>query len=471
MKILLVNLKTGYFSGFPLSIAYISSYLKDKGYKNVVGVDLGVEPEEKLYKEISNTDVIGFSVMSKSFLGLKRIVKRIKEINPEIKIVAGGPHATLMPDDFFKNQLAEIVVIGEGEETMFELIQVFEGKMNLKDVKGIAYLEKGKMKVTKSRPWIQDLDSLPFPDRDIVDIEKYNQGIYQKMFGKLSIPILGSRSCPYNCANCMPALRKIAGTYRQRSPENLKEELKELIKRYGIRKFDFSDNEVSTDREWLSKVCDVMKELNITWTGGCRINTMDSEILKKMRESGCDLIFFGIESGSQRVLNEVIGKNFTLQKARDTVNEAQKLGIRTCCSFMICIPGEKKEEIDDTINFALSLNSEKVFMNIANSVPHTRFHFNFEKHNPGLDIYNYDFHGYRTENWDETYPEQVKKKIMKRFEKEGYIRYSRNWIDTTMVFYNLKKQGFLATVFREVAHFLKNRDMFHINNAIKRLVK
>jgi magnesium-protoporphyrin IX monomethyl ester (oxidative) cyclase len=258
----------------------------------------------------------------------------------------------------------DFVVIGEPEETVLELASVLEqGKKDeLKKVKGIGFIENGETIVTASRPFIQDLDSLPFPARHLLPMKQFFEAAKKiPISGNLrkpSVRMLTSRGCPYGCIFCSNPI-VMGRQWRARSAENVVAEIEHIIATYGIRQIDFLDDNIAFDRKRLETICDLIveKDLNIEWCtpNGVRADSLDSELLAKMRKAGCVSILIAPESGVQRVVDQIIKKKQDLRKVEEVVVAARKLGIKVGCFFIIGMIGETKEDIKATIQFAYKL--------------------------------------------------------------------------------------------------------------------
>ncbi len=284
MNILLLNPFTGGISmSPPLGLRYISGMLKSNGYNNVAGVDLHVEPMSKFESEAIRADIVGVHTVSKIFPEVVKLAQRAKELNPRIKVVIGGAHASLEPEEVVSAEPIDFAVVGEGEYTFLELVKTLERGGELSDIKGIWYKSNGAIKENPSRDWIKNLDELPFSDFKLFNMHKYSRAwsFYR------TAHMTASRSCPYVCTMCQPALREIIGRYRQRSVENVLSEIKFLMTKYKVSHFSFSDNTFTVNRKWVIKFCDeVIKQgLKIKWGCAGTISLVDKELLTLMKKA------------------------------------------------------------------------------------------------------------------------------------------------------------------------------------------
>ena len=254
-------------------------------------------------------------------------------------------------------------MVGEPENTISELVDALEhGKADFKDIDGLGFREKGKPVLTGKRAVIEDLDSLPFPARHLLPMDVYAQAVKQNpLRGEIHKPytiIITSRGCPYNCVFCSSCV--VWGKqWRPRSPKNVVDEIEQVIKTFGIRQIDFSDDNMTLNKQRMEQICDLIVErgLKFEWftPNGIRADTLDEPLLRKMKAAGCKKIRIAPESGVQRVVNDVIKKNLDLKTVEQVVVRCKRVGIKVGCFFVIGLIGETKADIEETINFAYKL--------------------------------------------------------------------------------------------------------------------
>jgi anaerobic magnesium-protoporphyrin IX monomethyl ester cyclase len=363
----------------PWDLAYVAALLEKRhtvhiidapseGWKNLEEIDstkyrfgLGIKEITARIKSWA-PDLV---VISAPFLGWWKTVSDIasaaKSIDKNIITVLMGADPSVRPEDCLKKPNIDFVVIGEPEQTILELVDTIEkGKLkNLKKVNGIAFNQNEKIIVTPARPFIEDLDSLPFPARNLLPMSTYFAAVKENpLRGEINKPwvaIITSRGCPHNCIFCSNHI--IMGRkWRARSPENVVDEIEQLVKTYHIKQIDFEDANLTVDKKRLEKICDLIieKGLDIEWytPNGVRADGLDEDILKKMAASGCKKIRIAPESGVQRVVDQIIRKNLDLKKVEKTVISARKVGIGVGCFFIIGFIGETKQDIKATIDYA-----------------------------------------------------------------------------------------------------------------------
>ncbi len=292
------------------------------------------------------------------------VAATVKKVNRGIAVVLIGLHPSARPKECLKQPNVDFVVIGEPEETVLELASVLEqgGRAELNKVKGIGFVENGETIITAHRPFIQDLDSLPFPARHLLPMKQIFEAV-KKMpvsgnLRKPSVRMLTSRGCPYGCIFCSNHI-VMGRQWRARSAENVVAEIELIIATYGIRQIDFLDDNIAFNRKRLETICDLIieKGLNIEWCtpNGVRADSLDEALLAKMRQAGCMSILIAPESGVQRVVDTIIKKKQDLRKVEEVVVTAKKLGIKVGCFFIIGVIGETKEDIKATIKYAYKL--------------------------------------------------------------------------------------------------------------------
>lgn len=349
----------------PLGLGYIAASLKKNGFK-VELVDYTFLNKKEAAKKVqdSNPKIIGiysmFSMKKKS-LELARKFKKNDNL-----LIAGGPLPTLNPFEFLRD--FDIIVIGEGEETIVELITCLEKGLELSSVKGIAYKNQEKIMITPHRNYLRNLDSLPFPSRELFDNESY-KAYYLKRFDYTITPMISSRGCPFMCDFCSQPV--FGASYRTRSISSIVDEM-ESIKKLEYDRIWFADDCFTIDRKHLLNLCSEIqkRDLKISWECLSRADTMDKEVAFKMKEAGCIRVFFGIESGNDRILT-LMKKQITKNQAEKAVRIAKSVGLRVGAFFIIGYPGESDSTILDTVRFASKLTLDYISFTLPYPIPGT----------------------------------------------------------------------------------------------------
>lgn len=304
-------------------------------------------------------------------------LKIAKEVLPDVITFAKGAAFLTISNDVMRDcDALDVIIFGEAEETLRELL---EGK-NKSEILGIYYRENGEIKFTGQRPFIENLDEIPFPARHLVDNSIYRRPDNNKVQAVVKV----SRGCPFHCFFCL-ATPVSGAKVRKRSPENIVAEIRECVEKYGITNFVFWSDIFNIDRDWTISLCNAIIEsgLKITWSANTRADTADFEMAKIMYKSGCRLVSVGVESGSQYMLDK-IGKKIKLDDVRRTVSIFKKAKIRIYNYFVIGLPWETEETIEETIRFAIELNSDFISFYTATPLPGSRF-YDYAKENNLFD--------------------------------------------------------------------------------------
>ncbi|MBI2629672.1 B12-binding domain-containing radical SAM protein [Candidatus Pacearchaeota archaeon] len=368
MKILLIDpyFKEG-LKGFSLGLAYIAGALRKEHDISVLDLTARAEIERRNYKEIlqeelvnKNPEIVGITSTSpthKEALEVAKIVKQWKKI----PIIKGGPHETNCAETTIKNNPEiDYSVIGEGEKTIIELVKRISKRQSVKGLEGVVFREEGIVINNGKRRLIQNLDTLPKPARDLFYLDKRFDSYYSAALfeGKKSTSIMTSRGCQYSCSFCSSKVNW-PGKIRQRTPENVIQELEELYSQ-GFRGFMFEDDMSIADKNWFLEFARQIKqkELQIEYSLQTRVDAIDEEIAKTLSDSGCIFIYFGIESGIQEILNRC-RKKITIEQAEKAFKIIRQYKIRSMASIQFGLPGEDLEKFS-TIRRTIRVLNEKL---------------------------------------------------------------------------------------------------------------
>lgn len=386
----------------PLGILYIVSFLESKGIEADV-VDCNVDKLQ--YSMVGKYDVVGFSVHSANVNRSLATAEKIKRDFPDIKIIFGGPNILSDPEYFIKKDFIDVVVDGEGESTVYEYLT-----RDVRGVKGLYFKDNGKIVFTGKRPWRVNLDELPFPSLNKVDISRYNVPLKKK---KPISSIITSRGCPFGCIYCFHSL----GTkWRYRSAENTVDEIEWQVNRLGVREICVEDDNMSLNIKRAEKIYDLIIQRNINVKiqlhNGVRADKLNVGLVRKMKKAGVWLFSVAPESGNPETLIKV-NKGLKLEFINKAVKWAKQNGLYTYSFFMIGFPWETKEDIETTIKYAKELDTD--FTQFSRVIP-----FKNTILYGMYDIKNYDFEKDQGLFYDVSKCSKVDEREMNRLIKKAY---------------------------------------------------
>jgi anaerobic magnesium-protoporphyrin IX monomethyl ester cyclase len=375
----------------PLGLAYLAAVLEEDDHEVQV-FDFGLEPHTPLEEDAARVrafdpHLVGITAMTSVYHSALETATLLKAYLGR-PIILGGPHATVYPHRVLSEApVIDYVVRGEGENTLRELVRALDnGARDVTAVQGLTYRLRGEYVSNPDRPLIHDLDALPLPARHLFDLERY--GLCTPA-GEPMVTVLSSRGCPYNCSYCFKGI--VGRTYRQRSPENIIAELRQVVDHYGIRNFYFIDDLFTINVPRLEALAQQMldAQLDVRWQCLARVDRVNPEILTKMHAAGCRRIHYGIESGNQQVLDR-IGKRIELAQVRQAVRWTHDAGIETKGYFMLGLPGDTEETMEQTVNLAVELNLDQAMFSLTTPFPGTQLWDELVRKRPGTE-YNQDF--------------------------------------------------------------------------------
>ena len=359
----------------PLGIAYMDGVLQE----NNIDVEiLDASAEDMDFKDVEKEllkrkpDLVALTALTPTIGRALETAQIVKETLPDSIVVMGGYHPTFNFIETLEDENVDIVIRGEGEYIMLNLVQALENQSSLHDVKGIVFEDKNSKEivVNPEAPLIQDLDELPFPALNLLPMQKYR---LLDMDTHMTTMIT-TRGCPMQCSFCSSAAmhgKKI----RERSVENIVDEIEYLKTNYDIDTIAFMDDTFTLKKRKVMAICDEILKRNIEIMWGCtsRVDTLDEKLLKKMKEAGCITIFIGVESADQQQLDNMC-KNTTIAKIENAFKIAHKLKIRTIASVALGMPGDTKEIMNKTVKFVHKLKPNYAIYSLATPYPGTRFY-------------------------------------------------------------------------------------------------
>ncbi len=365
----------------PLGLCYIAAYLKKRGFTNIVAVDFTLHKgydylnaNEYLKKIPLKADLYGIYCMTVQFQWLVQVTAYIKKYNPKALVVAGGPHASTCAEECLRRAGVDVAVKGEGEEAF---TQIAAGRTFL-SIKGACYLNDKEKFVNSERAFVEDLDALPFPDRDLFNIKKYKRTIHNEK----AVHIVTLRGCPYSCAFCDK--QSVGTNMRYRSVENVMQEVDYIHARYGWNTVVIYDDIFTLKRERVYRFCEEFKKRKLKWRCWSRTNTIDREMLVRMKDAGLVSITFGVESGDDRILSK-IRKQTTAKQNKDALLLCKELHLPVRCSIMYGNPGENLGSVKKTIAMIKETQPDEWNLAILAPIPGSDIWENPKRYGIGFD--------------------------------------------------------------------------------------
>lgn len=353
----------------PLGLAYLGAYVRDIPGIELTGFDnnaLKLKAEE--YREIIRSeapDIVAISVMTATVYTSWEMARAAKEAAPRTIVVAGGMHCSALPESTLQEPAIDYGIMGEGEEPFRELLIALRDNRDITGIRNLVYRQSGQIVINPRRPAIPDIDNIPFPARDLFDNSKYSMNVNRRATSAKSTAVLTSRGCPYGCIFCSKSI--YGRRFNQRSPQNIIDELK-MLEREGHGEVLIVDDTFTVNKKWVLEFCRLFCDhgLKIRWNCHARVDTIDEETVKSMKQANCTGMAFGIESGNPEMLKK-INKGITLEEARRAVRLCGKYGISSLCSYIFGHPGDTRETVNDTLRVALKLDSD--YANFCAFVP------------------------------------------------------------------------------------------------------
>lgn len=363
-----------------LGVLYLAGYIRNKFPElDILVTDGMLKGEEKVLEEVGDfgAEVVGISCLTPNASGAYKISKLIKKRQPETLVVIGGVHPTALPKEALKKSSCDLVVLGEGETVLVEIIEKRFSNKGLKkrdyrEIKGVGYLESVEYRKNSLDKPIMNLDEISFPARDLVDLKNYLGWTISKR--RPETAIFSTRGCPFNCHFCSNIVWKLRPPYlRLRSPKNIMDEVEVLVKDFGIREYFDHADEINSSIEWLKEVCKekIRRKIGVPWKAMLRADVMTKSLARLLAKSGCWYVHLGIESGNQRTLDG-IGKRITLKQVERTCKILKEQGIKVAGLFMLFNVWEKEgkleyegvEETEKTLDYAEKLVGKGLVQNV-----------------------------------------------------------------------------------------------------------
>ncbi len=415
----------------PLGLLYVASSIEKSGRHNLTVLDLNL-PDMDLtyfnhYLQENNFDVLGITFTTFTLLDALEVITAFRQYNPGGIVIAGGPHVAIYPHETIGLGLVDVAVKREGEPVINDILDRLGDNAALAEVPGICYRVNGDIYDTGEAPYINDLDTLPPPNRALLPYQRYFSLLGGDAY---STTIFTSRGCPFHCAFCdRPSLGK---KFRCHGPDYVINEIKQCLD-LGIREFLFYDDTFTVNRLRVHEICRqiVKLSLDIRWDIRARVDTVDEEMLKALKQAGCVAVHYGVEAGSEPILKR-LNKGIDLPRVREVFKLTKKIGMETLAYFMLGNPGETLADIDRTLALARELQPDMLHLNVFMPYPATRLYR--EAQDSGVireDVWR-QFAQHPTQDfeppiWEEHFTKQELQELMTRFYKSFYLRPEYVW--------------------------------------------
>ncbi|OGO18152.1 MAG: hypothetical protein A2Z15_02415, partial [Chloroflexi bacterium RBG_16_50_11] len=358
----------------PIGLALVAAILEKAGYpvKLLDANALRLKPED-IIEMVSDADIIGITAMTPTVGTALRIAVLLKQKNSNLKIIMGGAHVTLLPEETLQTSPAvDVIVRGEGDVTILELLKAIENNLPLSSVADISYKSNGKIISTDCGAPNIDMDALPYPAFHLLPWQMYQPHPPHGMampFGAM----VTSRGCPYRCAYCSKPV--FGSRFRAQSPDRVIDEVVYLQQKFGVKEIAFYDDSFTLDKKRVHAIADkiIEKGLKIAWTCETRVNLVDKDLLRHMKQAGCYAVAYGIESASPEII-KTLQKDITLEQVETAVGETREAGIQVIGYFMLGSPGETPQTIRQTIDFAKKLKVDFAQFSVTTPFPGTELY-------------------------------------------------------------------------------------------------
>lgn len=386
---------------YPLGLLAIGSVLKRAGHSaKIVDLRISENPDQELIAELESfqPDAVGIGIMTiESRYGFQ-LADRIKQLNPDMPVIFGGPHCKHEPKYILNHKSVDFIVVGEGDVTIVELANAMDEGRPLETIEGLAFRKGDDYFTTPARGIIRNLNDYP-QDYDLIDMERYfnpkaSMDFFPTFRNRRFLPLVTSRGCPFKCTYCHDIFAK---SIQYRSADSVVDEMEMLVKQYGVREFHIVDDTFNLNMKRAKKIMDMIVQrglnIHIAMPNGLRADFLDDDLIDKMARAGVYRLALGIESGSQRI-QDTIKKDLDIGILPDIVERLTRAHISAHGFFMLGFPTETREEMEQTINLACKLNLTTANFSIVQPNPGTELRETFievmESNDPGFSDYSFD---------------------------------------------------------------------------------
>ncbi|MAG08658.1 hypothetical protein CMO89_04240 [Candidatus Woesearchaeota archaeon] len=435
----------------PLGLCYLASALEKHGHEVKIIDSEAIDSMEELDNIIKswNPQLIGFTCTLPQINETIRLAQHIKNISNAV-LAIGGPHITVLNrDPFIKSSIFDYGVIGEGEETFPELVNAIEQNKEIRDIRGIIYKNKaGEIVKTEPRSINNYLDKLPFPNRKLLDLDRYRMSVVGKGLVRIST-IMSTRGCPFKCLYCPETA--LFPSFRVRSKENVCDEIEECTA-LGIKHFYFVDLTMTANKKVVAELCNeiIRRNIRITWECHTRVDCVDKDILSLMKKAGLVRVSYGVETGDEEILKK-INKEVSFQQIKDAFRISKGLGLETRASAIIGHPGETKKTVMKTLRFMRRLkNCDQLYLYINVPYPGTPLYEMAKKGENGLKLISEDYSKYIRYSTPVIEVNNLKRKDIINYQRLGFLIF---YFTPRRIWYNLTRAGLKAGIRNSIAFF------------------
>ncbi len=409
----------------PLGIMALDAFLRQRGYDDIHLLDMRLEketPAQIVARTLAlRPDVVGLSALTIEKEAVHQIAGLFKQRAPEVTVVLGGPYATSSARSSLADPAIDYVVIGEGEYTFHELLEALRHGGDVGAVKGLVYRHDGVITETPARPFLQDLDELPIPSWDRIDMDAYQRvGCVDHITRRPWVVFYTSRGCPFKCTYCHDVFGK---KFRARSAQRVIEEMALLHDRYGVREFHFYDDIFNFNKKRVLEICRLIRErgwdIDLQFPNGVRADMMDLEMLRALKDAGTVRVNYAIESASPRIQKSV-KKNLKIERVRALIEDTDRMGILAHGFFMLGFPGETREEVQATVDWALTSKLHTAAFYLVCPFEGTALSDAYTE--PAKALHGNDFQYYDNPHSMSEVPAEE----LKRVQRDAYLRFYLN---------------------------------------------
>lgn len=441
----------------PLGILYIAAVLRETGHNvEIIDCDIDGFSVATIIDEIlaRKPHIVGLTATTPIIDSARAIVGKLKKVKPEIITMLGGYHITALPLQTMEKSEVDYGFYGEGEATVVELVNYLaecglkpEVEL-LKSIRGLLFRRENEIIANNKRPLIQDLDRIPFPARDLVRNEKYMWSVPAKGMVPVTA-ITTQRGCPFQCIFC--GAQTMFPGMRYHSIQRIVDELKYIVDELHVKHLHFQDDTLTLNRKKVLEMLVAIKEnkIVITWEGYTRANTLDEELIVKLKDAGLNRLSFGVETGSEKIL-KAIKKGIPKEAYIEAYRITNKHGIETRCSIIIGHPYETKESIKETIKFVCELECYQAYINIATPYPGSELLELAREGFGGIKLLTEDWSEYRRYGNSVMEMNDLNVAELIKLQKWAYRKF---YFRPKIIYYNVKRAGFKAALLNGVAFF------------------